>query len=156
MAKKKLVIREPKNLAEQYIFSIKTRLYPNEEYSNPGQFVFIDGSFLNFDKENNYYPTTIHTTNTHSIANKLLADLVNFKTILSNTNEVGFEMTLKDKSLFRQVPTGRFIPLSNEDLDKMSVFTKEDIERAQAFVEKHSPKLNALLNAKTINRQKRD
>ena len=53
----------------------------------------------------------------------------------------------KDKP---KVPLGKPLNLSNEDLDRLSQVTPEDIEKVKDFVSKASPQLHSLLNAKPI------
>lgn len=54
-----------------------------------------------------------------------------------------------------QVPLGKPLHLNDEDLDRLSEVTPEDIERLKEELKKISPKLSALLDAKVIKGTKK-
>lgn len=157
MARKKKVaiVLPPRDLAEYYGRGIKQKIFPNEDNQTDGYFVFEDDSTIQFRKSNRYYPTTENTED--SFALKLTSDLIGFKYDTGNTNEVGFEMQLRDGSVLRRVPLGKPAQIAQtleeivEDLKKETTSTS-----FEELLDQADPRIKALLNAKVVNKQKRD
>lgn len=64
-------------------------------------------------------------------------------------------MTKPDDKPKPKVPLGKPLPLTDEDLDRLSQVTPEDIEKAKSFWnEAASPKYKELLNAKKAKKKR--
>jgi hypothetical protein len=63
-------------------------------------------------------------------------------------------MTEPDDKPKPKVPLGKPLPLTDEDLDKLSQVTPEDIEKAKSFWQENaSAKYKDLLNAKKLKKK---
>lgn len=54
----------------------------------------------------------------------------------------------------RKVPLGEPLPLTDEDLDRLSQVTPEDIEIVKVTIKKSTPRLAALLETKPVKKKK--